>query len=457
MEYRYLPLLLSLSIAFTVLLADTQNAWPQSGNNDQEAETIDYSQLKTRRTPVLGNKVYEALARSQELVETEKNFTEARKILTKLLASVDRGRLKLNKYELANVWNTVGFLDYSQERYRGAVRSYRKVIANPADIPLPLLSSTLYTLSQLSFVLENYSAAIRYLRQWFQVSENPGPDSYFLLAQAYYLNDNPRQSLSNALRGKRRAAERGTAMRENWWQLLRVLYYEKKSYGKVIEVLHELVRGWPKKSYWLQLSGMHGHLEQELDQLTALKLLDVQDLLNREKEVTGLASLLLSQDLPYYAAVAIETGIKNGLVEETEKNLELLGSAWQQAREFERALPVLEKAAKLSEKGEIYSRLSAVYMDLYRFADAARAAENGLKKGKLKRADTVQIIRGMSLYNIKEYALAKKAFSEAGKDERSSKLAMQWHDYINRQVEREKLLREDISDEDFLRLIDKGS
>ena len=443
-----LALLLLALFVFTV--APVPAVAQENGDDEEE---IDYSALKTRRTPVLSEKVYKKLAQAQERVETEKDFSGARNILESMIESSERGRSRLNAYELANVWNTIGFLDYSQERYRSAVRSYRQVIADPEAIPQPLLTSALYTLAQLSFVLERYRSAIRYLGQWLQIVEDPPPDPWFLRSQAYFQREDTRRALNDALRGKAVAERKGVAMRENWYLLFRALYYENKDYRQVAQVLRELLKGWPKKTYWIQMSGIHGQLEESLNRMTAMELADLQGLLTKEKEILGLTYQYLAQDLPYKAASLLAEGLERKQVERSSKHLELLGSAWQNARELEKALPVLEEAAKLSDKGEIYARLSSVYLDLYRYEEAARAARAGLKKGNLRRADTLNVILGMALFNVESYDDASKAFTRAGEDERSERLSQQWREYIEKQLERKRLLEQDISDPEILKLL----
>jgi len=264
-----------------------------------------------------------------------------------------------------------------------------------------------------------------------------------LLAQAYF----QKRELGNAMRAAERglalAEESGQELRESWYILLRALYYENKEHQKVVEVLRQLAGRWPKKTYWVQLGGMYGQLENQENHAISMESAYTWDMLEKESEWVNLAYLLLSHDAPYKAAKVLERGMEEEVVERNGKHLELLGSAWRSAREMEKALPVLEDAAALSEQGEIYAQLASIYFDLYRYQDAVRTADKGLEKGNLKRPDTLQIIRGMSLFNLDRTNDAQLAFEAAAEDERSEKLANQWQLYMKKELRRRELLRRD--------------
>ena len=70
------------------------------------------------------------------------------------------------------------------------------------------------------------------------------------------------------------------------------------------------------------------------------------------------------------------------VIKESEKNLKLLGDAWRMAQEIDQAIPVLERAAKLSKDGDLYVLLGNLYLYEDRMEDAIRAIENALKKSK---------------------------------------------------------------------------
>ena len=67
-------------------------------------------------------------------------------------------------------------------------------------------------------------------------------------------------------------------------------------------------------------------------------------------------------------------------MKDKEKTLKLLADAWRMAQEIDMAIPVLEKAAKMSKDGNTYVLLGNLYLFEDRMNDSIRAIENGLKK-----------------------------------------------------------------------------
>lgn len=391
-------------------------------------------QEKTRRTPALRNEVYEKLSVAQQAAEANK-FAEAKTALDALVREFS-GKKQLNSYELANVYNFYAFIYYSQENYQEAIRSYEKVLAQQ-DIPEAMEIGTRYSLAQLYFVIEDYAKAAQALEAWFRVAPNPAPDAYILLAQANYQLKQYDKALQNVQKGMAEAEKRNQEPKENWWLLMRVLYYEKGDIKKTTEILEILAKKWPKKDYFVQLSGMYGELKQDKKQLAAMETAYLSGWVAGERELVNMAYLYLGADAPYKAARVLEKGLKAKQIEPTAKNLELYGIALRQARENKRAVVELERAAGLANDGEMWSRLANIYLDLDNNGKAAEAARKSINLGGGRRPDNTRIVLGMALYNLGKYKEAKNAFAEARKDKRSEKIASQWLKFLDTEIERE--------------------
>jgi tetratricopeptide (TPR) repeat protein len=423
---------------------------------EEKKEKRDFSQVRTRRVATLRKTVYDKLARVQKVLEEEKNPGGAERLLANMLRSHERGKESLNSYEVANIWNTYGYLYYAQEKYAKAIDAYERAISDPAAIPAAMFNNLRFVIAQMFFVTEQYDEAIRRLNEWIGGVKKPGPNVWFLLAQAHFQNEERDKALEYGIKAYELAKRRNLKMRQGWYLLLRALYYEQGDHAEVVTILKELIRGWPKREYWVQLSGLYGQQEQMDNQIIGLETAYLQEILIKEKEYTSLAYLLMGRGIPYKAAQVMEFGLENEYVEPTSKNLELLGSAWQAAREIDRALPVLENAAEDAENGNIYARLASVYLDLHRFDDAVRAAKAAKEKGEIKREDTLNVVLGMSLFNMQRYDEANTAFEYASEDERSESLANQWQVHIIREKRRLRQLQKEVEEPDLFDLL-RGS
>ena len=412
--------------------------WVSSAHAQDKGEAK--KERETRRTPALRNKVYEKLAEAQAFAEV-KDYASAQQVLDQMIAG--EGKRALNSYELANVYNLYAFLRYSAEDYNGALNYYKQVVAQP-DIPLAMEINTKFTVAQLYFVQEQWRPGIDALLEWFELSDKPNATAYILLAQGYYQVKDYDSALDNVETAISMYEGEGKLPKEQWYNLARFLYFDKNDFDNALATLYTLIEYYPKKQYWVQASHLYGEKKDEPRQLAMMETAYLQGLLDKSSEVVQMAYLYLNAEVPYPAAQVMEQGFKDELVEEKSKNYELTGSAWRQAQEIAKAIPNMEKAAELSDKGELYTRLGNVYLDSDQHQKAIGAVNKGLSKGGVKRPDSARLVLGMAHFNLGDYKSAKKAFRDAAKDERSEKYARQWIRYIASEEERQKEMAKDI-------------
>lgn len=431
------PVLAAQAVAPTVYQTLTdQSLMAGVANAQQQEDGQKKPERKTKRTQALNNKVYEKLQAAQQAIEA-KDFDEGFKIIGEL-----KNRKKpLNDYELANVLNLEAFVYYSQENYPKALEAYKGII-KLKEAPEGTIVQARYSVAQLYFVTEQYAKGVEALLEWFKVTPNPTANAYVLLAQGYYQTKKYNLALKNIDTAIKMYKDKGKVPKENWLGLQRFLYYDKGNYKKVVQILDELLVHYPKKQYWVQLSAMHAELKNESRQLSAMETAYVQGMLDKEKELINMAYLLLANEVPYKAAKVLDKGLREKKIEPTSKNLELLGNAWRSAQEIKKAIPKMEQAAEKSDKGELWVRLGNIYLDNDEHNKAVKAVRSGLKKGGVKRPDTAQLVLGMSLFHLKRYDSARKAFTQARKDKRTRKYADQWIAFMERELERQRSLEQ---------------
>ncbi len=363
---------------------------------------------KTRRTPAISEVVYKKLAEVQEFMDA-KDYDGA---LSALAAIEDRIK-RYNGYERAQIFNMYAFAWYSKDNTPKAIEYYEKILQQGEDIPLAMELQTMYSLAQLYFVEGDYKRSVEYMQRWFPIAQNPGPQPYIFLAQIYYSMQEYEKGIEPIQRAMDVARERGEPVKEDWWLLLRVMYYELERWDKVQEILEILVRDFPKKEYWVQLSGVYGQEGYENRQLGALMAAYYQGYLDQGRELMNLAGLLLQSEAPYLAAEVMQYGFDNKMIEEDDKNVQQLAQAYHMAQEVEKAIPLYERAGALADNGRILNRLASVYLDTERYADCVKAAEGAIEKGGLRNVGDAYIVKGMCEYNLDRLADATKSFREA--------------------------------------------
>lgn len=439
-----------------------------SGFSDQAYAATDkkdrkYADRKTRRTPALSERIYKVLGKAQE-------FADANDYPSAMLA-LEEGlgyKLeKLNSYERAQYYNFKGFLFYTQEKYPEALKEYANLLLQE-NLPAAMEDQTVYTMAQLYFIEEEYLKSIDMMLRWLEYQETPTAQPLIILGQAYYslgtvegLPESKargyfKKAIPNILQAIELYKASGKEPKENWYLLLRVMYFEMKENQKVVDILELLIDKWPKKSYWLQLAGMYGEMGTEAKtekervalekkQMSTYEVAYRQGFLEKGSELISMSQLYMYHEAPYWASVVLEKGIESGKIEKTEKNYEFLAQSRMNAQDLRQSLSPLRSAAEISKDGELYQKLGQVYMSLDDFKNAAKYFGLSLKKGGLKRADTVSVYEGMCYFNIGELDRARKSFEVAAKDKRSRKQARKWITYLAKEKKRLAQIKEFLS------------
>lgn len=391
-------------------------------------------QRETRRTPAMRQNTFQKLEAAQ-LAQEEGNIEEAFEELEDL-----RDTRGLNSYETAMMWNFYAYLYYETEQYDQAITAYENVLAQP-DLPLGFEDSVRFSLAQLHFVEENYEESIRLLEEWFRFAENPGTQAYIFLGQAYYALEQYENAIEPIQTAIDMSIANGQEPRENWYLLLRSIYYELKNFPMVREILETLVLKYDKADYWLQLASIYSELGMEDKQLAAMEVAYEKGFLTRSSHMVNLAQLFLYNSVPIKAAWVMEDGLEREIIEPTQDNYDLYSQALMSAKEYDEAEEPLSRAAQMSEDGDLYMRLAQVHVEQDDFDSAIAAVNNALEKG-VEDEGQAYLLLGMANFNMENLEDALGAFRQARRDDDLRQQANQWIDYLERERERLRRLRE---------------
>ena len=473
---NHLRQIISLTIVLAFCFGSIDSyAQSNSDNKAEKKQTYKKARVLTSKTAKKVVKVVEALERQKtvrvpdpdnegqfiEKEEDDPDWVEARRILTELLNIRD----ELKSYDRSVMWNYWGYIYFSDEDYDQAMYAYEQLLKEP-EATIPLRTSSLLTLAQLNLVKENWDKGIRLILQWMEEVETVTAQSYYLLASAYFQKEDYVRARSSMEEAIRLAEVEGYRPREKWYVLLVACFNELKdrkiiseaySLEQQLGIYEILVNYYPKKLYFLQLGGTYQQMDREEDYMITLKAAFDKDLLDKEGEYLALAQLLLISKNPYWAAQVLVAGqnkktiIVNKetnkeelvpVIKDTEKNLKLLADSWRMAQEIDKAIPVLEKAAKMSKDGDTYILLGNLYLFEDRIEESIRAIEAGLKKPKVKSRSQAQLVLGQAHFEIENFEEAKKQFRAAArdKDKRIKKTANSWIKYAENEEVRVKNL-----------------
>src|SRR6185312_6192029 len=130
-----------------------------------------------------------------------------------------------------------------------------------------------------------------------------------------------------------------------------------------------------KPDYWKQLSSMFFEMKSDLDAVAVLSVAERQGFIDKPNERKNLYNVYMMLELPYKAGLMLQDSLDKGKVPADEANLESVADAWINARESARAEATLKKLAAMSEKGEYFFKLGAMYGDNERWKDSRDALQ----------------------------------------------------------------------------------
>ncbi len=405
---------------------------PQKRSREEKKEATEREE-SGRQYTIKDQRTGKRLLEAQELLQAE-NFVGARAVLAGFELE------KLNPYERAVVHQMTGYAWANEGKYEEAAALLAKALEEEALPPGQLLN-TRYNLAQIYMMIEKFDAAVAEFERWFQATEIPTPTAYYALASAYYQAGRE----DDAVEPAEQAVFLSEGPKESWLQLLVALYLDRKRYQDALPLVERLVSDFPKKSYWVQLAAIYFALERDKESFAVQQLAYSQGLLESDRDLRRLAQMYLFNDLPYRAALVLEKGLAAGQVESDRDAWQILGNSWLAAREFDRAVAPLERAAGLADDGELWLRLGQVHVQREEWAEAIdaidKALDKGLDKGGPNTPCHAYLLVGIARYNQQQLGAARTAVGRALSCSKTVEMAERWLKFLEREEERLQALQ----------------
>lgn len=405
-------------------------ASPVQAADEQQPSSA--SSSRVRRAQTLRPEIFKKLDAARALAD-EKKYSQA---IQELQALEKRKR---NSYETAMTYNMYAYVYFNQENYASAAKAYENVIATQ-NIPDSLAQTTLYSLAKLYLIQENYKKALEPLNKWFAMVETPSAEAYVLRAQIFFQLEQYKKALPDVKQAISMTKEQGNQPRENWLMLERAVYYQNKDFANLARCLQDLATLYPKGQYWIQLAAVYSELGKPMKELATLETAYEQGYLTRESELVNFAQALMGQEIPYKAAAVLEDGMKAGKIKEDARNLSTLGDAWMLAKEYDKAIAVMTRAADMSKAGKDYFKLAQIHTERQEWDLALRNVNLALQQEGLNQPQSAYILKGLVLFNMGELTDAKASFAKASGYEQAQKMAAQWIEYIESEEKRREYM-----------------
>ena len=138
----------------------------------------------------------------------------------------------------------------------------------------------------------------------------------------------------------------------------------------------------------------------------------------------------LQLGLPYKAAELLDEGLTSQAVANTETHRELLVTCWLHAKEYQRALDVLEQEAQTASSGKAHIRRAELLAEMERWPEAAAAIAAGVARGELADAGKAYMLLGIAEYRSDKLDESQEAFTKAAGYQPVARQARQWLTFI---------------------------
>lgn len=284
---------------------------------------------------------------------------------------------ELNPYEKSTIYQMQGAVYYELNNYQQAIQGFENAISAGGLLPKEI-DNLRVNIAQLLIGNGQYARGAQMLEDWDRNGGTLKPNHIDMLVQAWVQAENYNKALPWAERWFRSANPK----ERKHFDLLNFLYNNLKMPGKQADIVKDMIAKWPEdKTLWDNWASLLANGGREQDAFEVNKMLYLGGALSTEQDLLKVVQYYSFYDMPFQAAKILEREINAGRIANSPDKLVQLSDLFRQAREYDRAIPILDKAAKQSGKAKLY-------------ADLGEALYNGGQCNKAETAFKEAINRG---------------------------------------------------------------
>ena len=309
-----------------------------------------------------GAKAGEKVLEAQNMMTTNQ-FSAALSKLNESLQITD-----LNAYERSTIYQMQGACYYELNQYGQAISAFENAI-NAGGL-LPNEQDNLrVNIAQLLIGDGKYAQGAQMLENWINRGGQAKPTHVEMLTQAWVQSENYSKALPWAEKWFQQASPR----ERKHYDLLNFLYNNLKMPGRQADIVKDMIGRWPEdKQLWDNWASLLANGGREAEAFEVNKMLYLGGALSSEQDLMKIVQYYSFYDMPYQAAEILEREMNAGRITSSADKLVQLSDLFRQAREYRRAIPILERAAAQSGKAKLYADLGEA---LYNEGDCAKAED----------------------------------------------------------------------------------
>jgi len=299
-----------------------------------------------------------------------------------------------------------------------------------------------------------YEKAVTYMDRWASRNTKPNPDvqlyyATLLFYQSQLDQNNPDRKL---LKRAQEEVEKGLRMsarpKDTFYLLLFATLQQQEKIKESIDVLELYLKLKPDaKTYWPQLASLYLNQQNDIRVIVTIERAQKLGSMVSPKDNFTLVGLYFNIGQFDYVIDLLSKGLKDGTIENEQRNWELLAAAYMQQHKELKAIEVLKEASKLyPDAGSLLAQIAQTYYQLEKIEDAYTFAKAAVAR-KLEKPWTTELFLAYVSYELKKYDEALVAVNKAAAYPQGAKDAERLKKGIEDAIAEAAALREQIAAE----------
>ena len=283
----------------------------------------------------------------------------------------------ITAFEKSSIEQMRGAALYQLDRHRDSITAFETAI-NAGGLSAAEVQSLNLQIAQIKIGLEDFIGGATMLEAYARQGGDLSPKHIEILIQAWIKAERYEKSLPWA----KQLFDSAQPKERRHYDLMNFHYHQLKQTTQQADIVMQMIQNWPDdKSLWENWASLEAASGDDSAAFEVKKLMYEQGLISTETEISQLVQYHGYYEIPYWGAKLLDREMIAGRVAETPENLKNLANLWRQAREYKRAIPVLEKAAKLAGDKPTYAALAEALVNQNSCAQAEDAFISAIDQG----------------------------------------------------------------------------
>ncbi|ACV27349.1 tetratricopeptide repeat protein [Kangiella koreensis] len=285
-------------------------------------------------------------------------------------------------------------------------------------------------LANIDAAQENYTEALRWMKEYFDEVINPPASSYAQYASLFYQNQDYRASICPAYL----ALQEGSKATKPLYSMLFAAHIELKDLPGAEVVGRDMVEFFPdEKSVYNNLFAVLSQRGKTSDMLALAELAYMNGMWDTETNYKQLSALYSNNQIPLLAAERLEEGVNKGIVEADEDIWRNIANSYKYAKVSNKAIAAYRKASNYTSNGRYDYDIATIYFSDEEYTKAIDAFRTAIRKGSLRDGDAgyAYLQMGVAYQRLGQPEQAVNALQQATNYRNVSKNATAYINYIN--------------------------